>query len=102
MPAGIDGNKVILVNVLVEYERPYFKTEVFQPSWWDSAGTGKAKIRLISEIQITVGNMYYLDKQFHAAYLLYWFVAWLVCWRDWFLFYFDLTKVMKLVDAKLP
>jgi hypothetical protein len=61
---GADGNKVLLVNVIVK--DPVLKPRsygMFQPGWWDNR-----TVEMICEIQIAVWEMYNIDKQFHTAY----------------------------------
>jgi ankyrin repeat protein len=55
------GNKVIIVHVEVEDKNVRPKKYVWS-SWWD-----QQSVRMIAEVQVAVGTLYYLNKQSHIT-----------------------------------
>jgi len=59
-----NGNKVILVNLIVEdKERKITPIKYVWSDWWDVQ-----PIRMIVEVQIAHKDLFYLDKQAHSSY----------------------------------
>ena len=61
------GNKTLLVNLVVELpeqeSKELTKCKTFTPSWW-----AQQNVKMICEVQISVREIFYLDKHLHAAY----------------------------------
>jgi len=61
-PSEEKGNKVILVNLIVE-DKEIEPHKYSWSGWWDNQS-----VRMIAEVQIAVEEMFYLDKQDHHTY----------------------------------
>jgi len=58
------GNKVILVNLIVEdKDRKIYPNKYPWSGWWDNK-----TVCMIVEVQIAVESLFYLDKQAHHSY----------------------------------
>jgi len=65
------SNKVFLVNIIVRDPtlRPVCVAP-FVPSWWGVENGGKC-VEMICEVQITLREIFYLEKQTHGIYEIY-------------------------------
>jgi len=57
------GNKVVLINLLIEGSPEITPNKHEWSKWWDGQ-----VLRMVAEIQITIEKMFYLSKQSHSTY----------------------------------